>query len=146
MSPRGCRSAFFIPLALLLPIPTDRPARAQEAIVGTEGRIQSEVAIQSEEYGQARHRFKTRLLRHGAAPQNDSMPPAPQGVTVLPYVSDGLRLSAWINRPGQPDTRRRPAVLFLHGGFSFGPLDWKMAQAFRDSGYVVMAPMFRGEN
>jgi dipeptidyl aminopeptidase/acylaminoacyl peptidase len=45
-----------------------------------------------------------------------------------------------------PPGVRRPAVLFLHGGFAFDEDDWDQTRAFRDAGYVVMTPMLRGEN
>jgi dipeptidyl aminopeptidase/acylaminoacyl peptidase len=37
-------------------------------------------------------------------------------------------------------------VLFLHGGFAFGEDDWEMTKQYRDAGFVVFAPMVRGEN
>jgi dipeptidyl aminopeptidase/acylaminoacyl peptidase len=131
-----------IAAAQTAPAPSARPANP----ANEEGLIEPEVAIQSGDYAAARREFHTSLVRRGPAPQPDSMPPAPEGVTVLEYPSGDLRLKAWINRPTERRAAQRPAVLFLHGGFSFGPLDWKMAQAFRDSGYVVMTPIFRGEN
>lgn len=45
-------------------------------------------------------------------------------------------------RPGE----KKPAVLFLHGGFAFGEEDWNQTQPFRDEGYVVLIPLLRGEN
>jgi dipeptidyl aminopeptidase/acylaminoacyl peptidase len=111
-----------------------------------EGLIAPEVATRSGDYATARRTFHTSLRVRGPAPEPDSMPRAPEGVTVLTYPSGDLRLVAWIARPATSATRRLPAVLFLHGGFSFGPHDWTMCQAFRDSGYVVMTPTFRGEN
>jgi hypothetical protein len=54
-------------------------------------------------------------------------------------------LKAWIIEPAEARTKK-PAVLFLHGGFAFGLDDWKMAEPYRAAGYVVMAPMLRGEN
>ena len=73
----------------------------------------------------------------------DQVPPA--GVTEITYSSGNLGLKAWVNQP-EADNARRPAVLFLHGGFAFDLEDWEMAQPFRDAGFVVMTPMLRGEN
>jgi dipeptidyl aminopeptidase/acylaminoacyl peptidase len=51
-----------------------------------------------------------------------------------------------VNRPAD-GTGKRPAVLFLHGGFAFGaPEDWDASQPYRDAGFVVLTPMLRGEN
>jgi dipeptidyl aminopeptidase/acylaminoacyl peptidase len=56
-----------------------------------------------------------------------------------------LELRAWLHRPDGANNRR-PALLFLHGGYAFEPGDWAAAQAYRDAGFVVMTPMLRGEN
>lgn len=52
---------------------------------------------------------------------------------------------AWINQPSEFRSKK-PAILFLHGGFAFGLGDWKMAEPYRNAGYVVMIPILRGEN
>ncbi|HZI89923.1 MAG TPA: S9 family peptidase, partial [Candidatus Polarisedimenticolia bacterium] len=136
-------SIVFLSLVLLSTI---APAQTPGPTVGEEGRIVPEVTVQSKDYASLRKTFRTRLLRHGPAPESDSLPPLPEGAMALPYHSGGQRLMAWIDRPASPGKGRWPAVLFLHGGFSFGPLDWKMTRAFHDSGFVVMTPTFRGEN
>ncbi len=69
---------------------------------------------------------------------------APKRVSQVEYCSCGLRLKAWVNRPAGEG--KRPAVLFLHGGFASGKDDWDMARPFRDAGYVVMTPVLGGEN
>src|SRR6202011_3218095 len=51
-----------------------------------------------------------------------------------------------VNRPANGDHRRYPAVLFLHGGYSFALGDWQMSQPYRDAGFVVLSPLLRGEN
>ena len=60
------------------------------------------------------------------------------------FPSGDHRLRAWFNRHGESE--KRPAVLFLHGGWAFGVDDWEMTQPFRDAGYVVLTPILRGEN
>jgi dienelactone hydrolase len=100
---------------------------------------------QTEEYAQARQKFRTKLVRQGPAPQRWQREAPPPGVREMEYTSGGLRLRAWVSGP-PPDGARRPAVLFLHGGFAFGADDWEQTQPFRDAGYVVMTPTLRGEN
>jgi dienelactone hydrolase len=100
---------------------------------------------QTEDYAEARQKFKTKLVDRGPAPQDwDPEVPLP-GVREITYTSGGLQLKAWVN-----DAPRRggkqPAVLFLHGGFAFGSEDWDMTRPYRDAGFVVMTPMVRGEN
>ncbi len=100
---------------------------------------------QTEDYAQARQHFQTRLVHQGPAPQEWQIEAPPAGVREVPYQSGNLRLRTWVNGP-PPDDRRRPAVLFLHGGFAFGADDWEQTQPFRDAGFVVMTPTLRGEN
>jgi dipeptidyl aminopeptidase/acylaminoacyl peptidase len=50
-----------------------------------------------------------------------------------------------MNKPQELATKK-PTVLFLHGGFSFGEADWDMAKPYRDSGFIVLIPILRGEN
>lgn len=108
--------------------------------------FEPEVAVQSEDYGAVRKTFRTKLTRRGPAPQKEAMPQPPAGVTAVEFPSGDLRLKAWINIPDSKDAVKRPAVVFLHGGFGFGAEDWDMTKPYRDAGYVVMAPILRGEN
>jgi dipeptidyl aminopeptidase/acylaminoacyl peptidase len=104
------------------------------------------VKIQDEDYAVARSRFKTKLTRNGPSPQPFKQAGPPQGVSEVEYVSGDLRLKAWVNRPAD-ETRKRPAVLFLHGGYTFDyPDDWDISQPYRAAGFIVLTPMLRAEN
>ncbi|MCI0541312.1 MAG: formylglycine-generating enzyme family protein [Verrucomicrobiales bacterium] len=85
--------------------------------------------VANEDYAEVRSRFRTRLLRQGPSPQAGDSVKAPSGVTEIEYRSGELRLRAWMNSPTEVD-RRYPAVLFLHGGFSFGVGDWEESQPY----------------
>jgi dienelactone hydrolase len=100
---------------------------------------------QTEDYAQARARFKTKLLRKGPALGRWEPLSPPKGVTEVEYPSGELRLKAWVNRPADVSAKR-PAILFLHGGFSFDMSDWDSTQPYRDAGFVVLTPILRGEN
>jgi acetyl esterase/lipase len=100
---------------------------------------------ETEDYVEARKKFKTTLVRQQPAPQRWEPVRSPAGVTELEYASGDLRLKAWVSAP-PTDKGKKPAVLFLHGGFAFDRSDWDQAQPFRDAGYVVMIPILRGEN
>jgi len=104
------------------------------------------VPVQQQDYLKARRTFHTKLLRQGPAPQSWQPLTPPAGVTQVEYPSGPLWLKAGVNQPTAGNSRRYPAVLFLHGGSAFGMSDWLVAQPFRDAGFVVMAPMLRGEN
>ena len=96
-------------------------------------------------YAQERAKFQTHLTRTGPAPQDYSPIVPPAGVREISFRSGALTLKAWVSA-APANGERRPAVLFLHGGFSFGEDDWEMSQPYRDAGFVVLTPMLRGEN
>ena len=100
---------------------------------------------QTEDYVQARSHFQTKLMRQGAAPQEWVQEVPPPGVDEVQYTSGTLKLKAWVTHP-EARPAKKPAVVFLHGGFAFGEEDWDMTQPFQDAGFVVMTPMLRGEN
>jgi dienelactone hydrolase len=102
--------------------------------------------LQPEDYAVARKSFRTKLVKRGPAPQSDEpVRDIPSEFERITYRSGNLPLSAYVDRavPGGP---KRPGLLYLHGGFAFSVEDLAMAQPYRDAGYVVMAPVLRGEN
>jgi dipeptidyl aminopeptidase/acylaminoacyl peptidase len=99
---------------------------------------------QTEDYVEARKQFRTLLARRGPAPQPGGSEVPPPGAKEVEYQSGDLRLRAWMNETSSEP--RKPAILYLHGGFAFGLEDWEQAQPFRDGGFVVMMPILRGEN
>jgi dipeptidyl aminopeptidase/acylaminoacyl peptidase len=100
---------------------------------------------ETQSYAQARQSFRTQLVRRGPTPQAWAPAVPPEGANEVTYRSGDLDLKAWVSAP-TGDAARRPAVLFLHGGFAFGAGDWDQSRPYRDAGFVVMTPMVRGEN
>jgi dipeptidyl aminopeptidase/acylaminoacyl peptidase len=93
----------------------------------------------------ARRGFSTRLRHRGPAPQEYEAHTPPAGVREVRYPSGELSLLGWIS--AEPaDGKKRPAVVFLHGGFAFAPEDWADAEPFARAGFVLFMPMLRGEN
>jgi dipeptidyl aminopeptidase/acylaminoacyl peptidase len=122
------------------------PQRGSGETAAKEDPFAQLVKIQDEDYAKVRSQFRTKLTRKGPSPQPWSAAKPPAGVSEIEYVSGELRLKAWVNRPADED-RKRPAVLFLHGGFAFGaPDDWDVSQPYRDARFIVLTPMLRGEN
>lgn len=106
----------------------------------------AELASQPQVYSEARKQFQTHLVRHGPSPQPGEPLHPPSGAQQVEY-SPMLHLQAWITpSPAPASGAKRPAVLFLHGGFAIAGDDWDMAQPYRDAGYIVMMPVLRGEN
>lgn len=102
---------------------------------------------------QLRHGFQTYIMRriHGHSPP----PTPPAGVLrLVHYPSPVGRLAAYIS-PRPKNGGRRPAVLWIVGGFDNGIDDFawtgtrendQSAQAFREAGLVLMLPSLRGGN
>jgi dienelactone hydrolase len=101
---------------------------------------------QAEDYAEARKTFRTKLLRQGPSPQPGDREAPPPDAREVEYTSGNLKLKAWVNAPPKGAAARKPAVLFLHGGFAFGEEDWDQAEPFREAGFVTMVPILRGEN
>lgn len=93
----------------------------------------------------ARLGFVTTLKIRGPAPQQYQNEKPPVGVKEVDYASGELRLKGWLSSPVSSD-KKRPAVVFLHGGWSFGGGDWEDAQPFAEAGFVLFMPMLRAEN
>jgi acetyl esterase/lipase len=100
---------------------------------------------QTEDLPTSRKNFVTKLLVRGPAPQQYQDEKPPPGVRQIEYPSGGLKLKGWQSAdPG--DGKRRPGVVYLHGGWAFGAEDWRDAAPFADAGFVLFMPMLRAEN
>jgi dipeptidyl aminopeptidase/acylaminoacyl peptidase len=111
----------------------------------SEGSASKGLELQDEDYARARESFKTKLTKQGAAPQRaPQLGPAGDGELVQ-YPSGNAKLSAYAS-PQNQGGPKKPAVLFLHGGFALGADDWQSTRPYRDAGFVVMTPSLRGEN
>ena len=118
-----------------------------QAIAQEQRLFAPEVEVQKEDYAAVRSRFRTKLTRRGPAPQKAKpVPKPPKGVTEVEFQSGQLRLKAWLSSSPKGSVSKRPAVLFLHGGFAFEPPDWEMAKPYVNAGFVVLVPRLRGEN
>lgn len=104
--------------------------------------------LEKEDYGEARKRFHTNLLRKGPSPEQSAPLGTPAGARRVMYRGGpdaSIELIAWIS-PYEPSAKLKPAVLFLHGGNATGDGHWELMKAYWEAGYVVMLPSFRGEN
>ncbi|MFT3910770.1 MAG: prolyl oligopeptidase family serine peptidase [Ferruginibacter sp.] len=116
-----------------------------------DGTIKPLLQNRNEDYATVRSLFKTKLIKQGHAPSRiDSIASIPQGVTQIEFATvsgkETLNLKAWINMPFKHRNQKHPVVIFLHGGYAFEKEDWDMAKPFRDSGFIVVAPVLRAED
>jgi uncharacterized protein (TIGR03067 family) len=93
----------------------------------------------------ARKGFATTLRVRGAAPQPYQNDRPPAGVKLVEFPSGDLKLKGWLSADAN-DGKKRPAVVYLHGGFAFGDGDWEDAEPFAKAGFVLFMSMLRGEN
>jgi acetyl esterase/lipase len=97
---------------------------------------------------QARAGFQTKLIPNDFTPDGPAEP-APPGFRMVRYASPVGPLVAYVSEDRR-DGRRRPAVVWAHGGFGgVGPdelVDGGTLDPFTKAGFVVMSPSWRGEN
>jgi len=93
----------------------------------------------------ARKRFVTKLRVRGPAPQPYQNDKPPAGVKEVEFASGDLKLKGWLSADAG-EGKKRPAVIYLHGGWAFGSGDWEDAESFAKAGFVLFMPMLRGEN
>jgi len=90
--------------------------------------------------------FETNLIIKSPAPDTYRNELPPIGVSEVTYDSGNLTLKAWLSDKPADDVKH-PAVVYAHGGFSFGTRsEWAAAQEFANQGFVAMTPMLRAEN
>ncbi|WP_245582448.1 alpha/beta hydrolase family protein [Neorhizobium lilium] len=110
--------------------------------------VPDSLPLEKEDYGDARRRFSTHLLRMGPAPEASPPLGTPPGSKRVFYPGgpDGsIQLIAWLSSY-EPSLKLKPAVLFLHGGNATGDGHWELMKPYVDAGFVVLLPSFRGEN
>jgi dipeptidyl aminopeptidase/acylaminoacyl peptidase len=102
-------------------------------------------AAAADDLASVRTGFVTKLRVRGPAPQRYQNDKPPGGVTEVEYPSGELKLKGWLSADAG-DGKKRPAVVYLHGGWAFGDGDWEDAEPFAKAGFVLLMPMLRGEN
>lgn len=91
--------------------------------------------------------FRTKLIRkeksfQAAEPLEDGR----EGFQLVTYSSDGMLLKALLKKGQAAKGNRRPAVVYLHGGFALTYPQMAFTKPFSEAGFVVFAPSWRGEN
>lgn len=108
-------------------------------------KVAPKVTEKVEDLAAAREGFVTELRVRRPAPQGYRKLKPPAGSKLVEYTSGELKLKGLLSTNAE-DGKKRPAVVFLHGGFAFGDGDWEDAEPFVQAGFVLFIPMLRGEN
>lgn len=100
----------------------------------------------SNTYLMEKSRFHSKLIKKEKAPQNYQDLTSTKDVLKVEYPSNGIRLQALILKKNIDSTKRKPILVYLHGGFALGEQDVLDCDVFTKQGYIVFAPSYRGEN
>lgn len=91
--------------------------------------------------------FQTQLIRKEKSFQEgDAFDAAEYPYERIEYISDGMALQALLDTRNIELATRKPAVVYLHGGFALGSKELEITQPFANAGFIVLAPSWRGEN
>ncbi|WP_132559745.1 alpha/beta hydrolase family protein [Rhizobium sullae] len=110
--------------------------------------VPDEPRLIARDYAKVRHRFRTRLLQKGPAPDKYealAAPPDGEQIFYRSHAGGELELAAWISKYKR-GRHAKPGVLFLHGGNAMGVGQWQLLKPYADEGFVVLMPSVRGEN
>jgi carboxylesterase type B len=102
--------------------------------------------IQQTAYQTEWNNFQTQLSIKGKAPQGGERLTKKGTIDAVDYVSDGKKLQALLETKNIEPNKRKPILVFLHGGFGLGYSDVTDCKVFTDAGYIVFSPSYRGEN
>lgn len=92
--------------------------------------------------------FKTHLVKLDKAEYYDSEvnSGAIKGLQTIQYESDGRKLNALLFTGNIDSTKRKPAIIYLHGGWSLGENDIMACSDFIAEDFIAFAPSYRGES
>jgi acetyl esterase/lipase len=91
--------------------------------------------------------FKTELIKKEKSFQRyKEFENKQDDIQSVSYQSGSLTLKGLINTKNIALNKKRPVIVYLHGGFALSYNDMKQTQRFVDQGFIVFAPSYRGEN
>ncbi len=107
----------------------------------------TENGLSETEYFKEWKNFKTILTKKEKAPQPfEEFDSIQNGIKLIHYPSGNLKLKGLLNTKHVEKGKKKPAVVYLHGGFSLGYSDVLNCAPFTYAGFIVFAPSYRGEN
>lgn len=106
----------------------------------------SKLQENNDTYLTEKSQFHSKLVRKEKAPQGYEDLTNTTDVIKVEYPSNGNNLLGLILKKNIDSTKRKPILVFLHGGFALGEQDLLDCEVFTKQGYIVFAPSYRGEN
>ena len=100
----------------------------------------------SSDYLIAKQNFHSMLIKNEKAPQDYQELLSNEDFLKVTYPSYGNELQGLLVRKNIDSSKRKPVLVYLHGGFALGDGDLYDCEVFTEQGYIVFAPTYRGEN
>lgn len=101
------------------------------------------------DFSSRRRAVGTQLLSVGPAPDLYRDPPTSETLRLSRYSSQGNELKIWQLAPDHKrlwSQRGYATLIYIHDGTTLTQEDVAHAETFREAGFVVVLPTFRGEN
>ncbi len=115
-------------------------------IIGCNGPNPKNATTGETEYLEHKASFKTQLTKRTPAPQIFEPLTDDKDIKLVEYISDTLNLKGLLSTINIDSTKRKPVLVYLHGGFALGKGDLSDCEPFQKAGFIVFAPAYRGEN
>lgn len=99
-----------------------------------------------QDYNKLKASFHTQLIKQTKAPQDYLPLYDGPGIKKIIYPSGNFQLQALLSTVNIDTTKRKAAVVYLHGGFALGASDIADCESLINEAYIVLAPSYRAEN
>ncbi len=94
-----------------------------------------------------RNIYKTNLTKFIKAPQSyEDFEEKRDSIILIKYTSENKELKGLLDISNVEEGKKKPVMVYLHGGFSLGYQDMIDCKPFIDAGFIVFAPTYRAEN
>jgi acetyl esterase/lipase len=92
-------------------------------------------------------KFETKLIRKEKSFQEYKEFELKKGdIQYVTYKSGNIKLKGLLNTKNIDSLKKKPVIVYFHGGFALSYKEMERTKLFTDAGYIVFAPSYRGEN
>ncbi len=107
----------------------------------------SKKELGQENYLKQWEKFETNLIKREKSFQDyEAFELTHNEISAITYKSDSFELKGLLNKKNIDSLKKKPVIVYFHGGFALSYREMEHAKPFTDKGYIVFAPSFRGEN